>query len=329
MFYPKQVCEFYYSCTYHPSKELITGTIADGTHHLSISAENIRIALRLPTFDHYSDLPTDIQLRNLLPLLDYNPTLGNRTHLVLRQFFPPAWKYLTGVIGKCLGHKTSSLDQLNTIELQILYCLVYNKRTDYARLFFDHFVHIISGTKCSNYVPYPRWLALVFDIFYQGYTINCGPERQVPLLSSRIIQGLPSPDDVYMTETMLNYIAHPFTLDLPEYQPQPDAIPNPNQQPDPDQEMNESPSGSSQSEDTDMGSSQSEDTVMVPVPPSPILQDLVQPEQPHPPPNTHIYFPSSSSSHHTQIPQHTHSSASTVSDAEGEQHFDQPTPPHS
>ena len=115
-FYPKQVSEFYYTCTYHPTTDLITGTIADDSRHVSISVENIRTALRLPTFNHYSDLPTAAQLQNLLPLLDYNPALGNRTHLVLRQCFPPAWKYLTGVIGKCLGHKTSSLDQLNTFE---------------------------------------------------------------------------------------------------------------------------------------------------------------------------------------------------------------------
>ncbi|KAL4581019.1 hypothetical protein LXL04_017225 [Taraxacum kok-saghyz] len=84
LFYPKQVCEFYSTCTYQPSTDLITGTIADGTRHVTISVENIRTALRLPTFTHYSALPTAAQLQNLLPLLDYNPALGNRTHLVLR-----------------------------------------------------------------------------------------------------------------------------------------------------------------------------------------------------------------------------------------------------
>ena len=104
-FYPKQVSELYYTLTFNPDTELLTGTIADGTRHVSISVENLRTALRLPTFEHYSDLPTAQRLQNLLPLLDYDPTRGNRPHLVLRQCFPPAWKYLTGVIGKCLGHK--------------------------------------------------------------------------------------------------------------------------------------------------------------------------------------------------------------------------------
>jgi hypothetical protein len=99
-FYPKQVSEFYYTCTYNPDTDLITGTIADGARHVAISVERLRTALRLPTFDQYSDLPTANRLQNLLPLLDYDQTLGNRPHLVLRQCFPPGWKYFTGVIGK-------------------------------------------------------------------------------------------------------------------------------------------------------------------------------------------------------------------------------------
>ncbi|KAL4583300.1 hypothetical protein LXL04_007870 [Taraxacum kok-saghyz] len=190
--------------------------------------------MRLPTFDHYSDLPTATRLQNLLPLLDHDPTLGNRPHLVLRQCFPLGWKYFTGVIGKCLGHKTTSLDQLNVFEQQILYCLLYNKRTDYARLFFDQLVHLISGSRRSTYVPYPRWLALVLDIFYAGYMVNRGPEVDTPLLSNRIIQELPNPEDVFMTETMLGYIDNPFTLDHPPFQPQPEDFPQPDQQPDPE-----------------------------------------------------------------------------------------------
>ena len=92
-----------------------------------MSIEDLRAALHLPASEVYSELPTDAQCRTLLPKLGYDETQGNRPHLVLRQCLPPAWNYLTGVIGKCLGHKTSSLDQLNSYELKLLYCFVYNK----------------------------------------------------------------------------------------------------------------------------------------------------------------------------------------------------------
>ncbi|KAL4581018.1 hypothetical protein LXL04_017224 [Taraxacum kok-saghyz] len=126
---------------------------------------------------------------------------------------------------------------------------------------------------------------------------------------------------------MADYIANPYTVDLPEYQPQPDAIPDPAPQQHQDQEMEDAASSSYHSSQTAMVHASISTSVSD-------HQELdkpqQEPEQPQPPPpNTHIYFPSSSSSHHTQIPQRTHSSARTVSDAEGEQHFDQPTPPHS
>ena len=124
---------------------------------------------------------------------------------------------------------------------------------------------------------------------------------------------------------MLDWIDNPYTADRPEYQPENDLIPAPAQQQDPDQPMEDASSSSSSS------SQRSEDTDMVRVPTSSdsTHPEPAQPDQPPPPPpNTHIYFPSSSSSHHTQIPQ-THPSPNTASDAEGEQHFDQQTPPHS
>ena len=246
-FYPKQVCEFYSTCTYDLTTNLIYGTIADGSRNVTISIANIRAALRLPQLDAYSDLPTDTQCRNLLPKLGYDETLGNRPHLVLSQCLPPAWKYFTGVIGKCLGHKTSSLDQLNSYELKLLFCLVYNKRTDYAKLIFDHLVDLISGPRRSNYVPFPRWIALVLEYFHQGYNINSGPECDVPTLSSRIIQDLPGPDDVYMTQKMFDWIENPYEAD-------PTALPPPednlldaqadDQNADQDQNMEESDSSS-------------------------------------------------------------------------------------
>ena len=98
-FYPKQVCEFYYTCTFDNSTNLISGTIADGSRNVSISIDNLRAALRLPVSDAYSELPIDAQCWSLLPKLGYDETKGNRPHLVLRQCLPPAWKYLAGVIG--------------------------------------------------------------------------------------------------------------------------------------------------------------------------------------------------------------------------------------
>lgn len=51
---------------------------------------------------------------------------------ILRQCLPHGWKFLTGVIGKCLGHKIENLDELNLFELQILYDMVKNEHLDFS-----------------------------------------------------------------------------------------------------------------------------------------------------------------------------------------------------
>jgi len=45
------------------------------------------------------------------------------------------WKYIVGVIGKCLWHKISSLEQLNSYELEVFYCLIRSKRVGFANYF--------------------------------------------------------------------------------------------------------------------------------------------------------------------------------------------------
>ena len=88
-FYPKQVCEFYYSCTYSEATRLITGTVADDSRHVSISSADLRSALRLPLLETFSDPPIDAECKSLLPKLGYNEALqGNRPHLILRQCLP-------------------------------------------------------------------------------------------------------------------------------------------------------------------------------------------------------------------------------------------------
>ena len=82
---------------------------------------------------------------------------------------------------------------------------------------------------------------------------------------------------------MLDWINNPYTADPPQYQPQPEVIPDPDQHLDQDQEM----------EDAASSSYRSSHTVMVHVSTSlssDSLSDHQEPEAQQPPPltNTHI-----------------------------------------
>ena len=161
-FYPNHICEFYYTCTYDSDTRSINGTIAAGTHNISITPSTIRNALRLPIFFEYPAPPNETECRAILPEIGYNLALqGTRNEkFVLRQCLPAGWKLLTGVIGKCLGHKTGSLDQLNLFELRILHAIVADRMYDFDGLIFDHFVDTISGRARPSYVTFPRLIGL-------------------------------------------------------------------------------------------------------------------------------------------------------------------------
>ena len=73
----------------------------------------ILLALCLPQLDHYFEAPRKTKCISIHQQLGYNFTLqGNHdpNKYTLRQCFLAQWKYLTGVIGKGLGHKTRSFD---------------------------------------------------------------------------------------------------------------------------------------------------------------------------------------------------------------------------
>ncbi|CAH1432076.1 unnamed protein product [Lactuca virosa] len=120
---------------------------------------------------------------------------------------------MTGVIGKCLGHKIGSLDQLNLIELRILYAIVRHKDLDFAQLFFDHLVECISGNNRPTYLSYPRWIALLFAHAGMGYDINHKASILTPTLSSKIIKVGSTEGDIHLFQRMLLWIEHPYTID--------------------------------------------------------------------------------------------------------------------
>ena len=214
-FLPQHICEFYYSCHFNPVTRTIHGTIAAGTQNITITPSTIRNALRLPIFHEYPDNPSEAECKDSLPLIGYNIALqGTRNEkFVLRQCLPAGWKLLTGVIGKCLGQKTGSLDQLNLFELRILHAFVANRMYDFAGLIFDHFVETISGKSRPPYVTFPRFIGLFLQHLGEGYVGEPEDELPCPSMSPRMFSSAPQEGDPHLTNSMLNWIAHPYSAD--------------------------------------------------------------------------------------------------------------------
>ncbi|CAI9273182.1 unnamed protein product [Lactuca saligna] len=71
-FFPEQVCEFYYTKTINDENNIISRTIGRGKHSVFITDDLLSVALRLPIFDPFSELPTIERCRRLFDQLGYD-----------------------------------------------------------------------------------------------------------------------------------------------------------------------------------------------------------------------------------------------------------------
>ncbi|CAI9299863.1 unnamed protein product [Lactuca saligna] len=184
-FFPEQVYEFYYIATINDENNAISGTIGRGRHSVFITADLLSVALRLPIFEPFSELPSIECCRSLFDQLGYDHSkAGTRSALILRQCMTPGCKFFTGALCKCVGHKSRSGDQLSTYEQQVVCSLLLNKRLDYGAFFFDQLVQLLRANVRADHVPFPRWIALVLDKFFvEAYYSHSGNPIQCPRMS--------------------------------------------------------------------------------------------------------------------------------------------------
>nr|KAJ0204811.1 hypothetical protein LSAT_V11C500230400 [Lactuca sativa] len=213
-FFPEQVCEFYYTATVNEENTAITGTIGHGRHSVFITAELLSAALRLPIFEPFSEPPTIERCKRMFDQLGYDHSkAGTRSALILRQCMTPGWKFFTGALCKCVGHKSRCGDQLSNYEQQVVCSLLLNKRLDYGALFFDQLVQLLRANVRADHVPFPRWLALVFDKFFAPeYFSHSGNPIQCPRMSVRMYQDDPLDTDIGISDRMREWIANPYTV---------------------------------------------------------------------------------------------------------------------
>ncbi|CAI9291256.1 unnamed protein product [Lactuca saligna] len=127
-------------------------------------APNSTINIQSTNVAFSDEIPTSLQTQESKTLSASSRAALFDMHYVISQTLSTLnKKYLTGVISKCIHHKTRSLDQLNLFEQRILYSIVYNKKLEFAQLFLDQMVNCITGNKKPLNVPYPHWLGLILS----------------------------------------------------------------------------------------------------------------------------------------------------------------------
>ncbi|CAI9294044.1 unnamed protein product [Lactuca saligna] len=213
-FFPEQVCEFYYTATVNDENNIIFGIIGRSRRSVFITTDLLSPALRLPNFEPFSELPTIERCQRLFDQLGYDHSkVGARSALILRQCMTPTWKFFTGALCKCVGHKSRSGDQLSTYEQQVVCSLLLNKRLDYGAFFFDQLVQLLRANVRADHVPFPRWIALVLHKFFaEAYYSHSGNPIQCPRMSVRMYQDDPLANDISISDRMRVWIANPYIV---------------------------------------------------------------------------------------------------------------------
>ncbi|KAI3523651.1 hypothetical protein L1887_01932 [Cichorium endivia] len=214
VFKPSLVAEFWCTCNFISDSDCIQGTISNGRFPISLSVDTFRRGLRPPFSAPFSDLPSEEDAKTIVHLLGYDPGLAGKRDAektVLRQCFPAGWRFLTGVIGRCLGYKQSSLDQLNAYELCLLYGMVLNKNFDYARLIFDQLISLVTCKTRTSYVAFPRFLALALQFETPEYGSAVDSSCMPPSLSPKIFgTSAPADNDPSLLACMTGWISSPY-----------------------------------------------------------------------------------------------------------------------
>ena len=80
----------------------------------------------------------------------------------------------------------------------------------FRELIFDQMTDVISGRHRPNYVPYPRWYALLLEYFGTGYVGKEEDDFPVVYSSHKLFSTEPAATDPHITKGMDKWIKNPY-----------------------------------------------------------------------------------------------------------------------
>ncbi|PWA41104.1 hypothetical protein CTI12_AA555720 [Artemisia annua] len=167
--YPDMLKEFWSTCEYHPSKNYISGFVCEGKYLIKVTIKGLRDTLKLPHYNEFDPLVTVADVERILGRCGYNFSAieeSKATDLrgkILKSGLPAIWNYLSVTVMRSLGTKAGSYHEVSRMEQQIFHSLVTGTNIDYAELIFNELKKKVLKQRRDVYVPYPRFLSLVFQ----------------------------------------------------------------------------------------------------------------------------------------------------------------------
>ena len=194
--YHSYLCEFWYTAHVLPGDHTIAFTLKRGAMNCTITSSVIREALEL-NYLVENELPVAP-----IPGTNYRAVLQQMGHVectnedgtlktkgsIFMKHLSPSWRYFFIHLVECLGGGSGGLDQINSTQLEMAYCLWFGIRTDFAELIFRSLVEKLKVNRRKEFIPYTRFLSLCFRYIlgeaYHYETIHFSPPEYIRDLSS-------------------------------------------------------------------------------------------------------------------------------------------------
>ncbi|GJS25634.1 hypothetical protein Tco_0454266 [Tanacetum coccineum] len=136
--------------------------------------------------------PTFVTVKTTLGKIATNASYLDKTP-VLKNSFPVAWRILFSFVIQVLGGNYSSIEQINSIQQMIAYCLITGTKVDIGEIIYSDLVTKLLNKSRLKYVSYPRFISRALEVLLG--TAKTTP-RSKGSLADKDLEGNKPPADV-------------------------------------------------------------------------------------------------------------------------------------
>lgn len=200
--------EFWYTTDLDDAEEKIMFSLMNGSKKLEINLNEFRQIIQLNYLNdenQYAKLPNASLAIKFLTKVKYVFASVNTTNknIIQKKNFNAKWWLLCTYIIQCLFGASRSNDQLNTIQLRVIYAITKGINIDFGRIIFEDLIAKIQK-KGGIHVPYIRFLSLVFkDLLKESYQNVNLASFPIPILGSNIFTNNVSEKEVSLSVHMV------------------------------------------------------------------------------------------------------------------------------
>lgn len=206
------------TCAYDSSSDTVSASIlTDKDPDLTFGVEDLRAALRLPSYPSYAPFPLGNEHEEVIKVLNYIPDEKNKSPgTLLRKQMGGIWNFLFAHIIMCLSRKTGGHDQSPSYITQLAHAIIFQRKIDFATYFFNELISVITPPKRPQ-VAFPRFISLIVNHMMKDVLSanrrSADPfvtyDLLSPIVGKTTLNKAPIPTDRPLRKGMISFVNTP------------------------------------------------------------------------------------------------------------------------